>query len=130
MDKHEHEKWHDLPEVYVKLHKDNLGYPPKDWEQLKAEPTDKEEVYRLKSIPVYARGLAYEDEVRVTTSPEGYHPVFDSVAKRSGYSTMRLWIKDGEDKNAITNYFTEQGCLLEFSDHLVAVAIPRNVFDQ
>src|SRR5436190_11758392 len=104
MDKHEHEKWHELPEVYVKLHKDNLGYPPRDWEQLKAEPTDREDVYRLKSIPFYARGLAYQDEVRVTTSAEGYYPAVESVAKRSGYSTMRLSIKDEDDKNAIIDH--------------------------
>lgn len=129
MDKHEHEKWHELPEVYVRLHRDKLGYPPKDWEQLRAEPTDKEEVYKLKSIPFYALGLAYEDEVRVGTSAEGYHPIVDSVVKRSGYSTMRLWIKDEDDRSAIADYFTGRGCLLEFNGHLVAIAIPKDAFD-
>jgi hypothetical protein len=130
MDKQEREKWHDLPEVYVKLPKDKLGYPPKEWEQLKAEPTDRTEIYRLKSVPFYARGLAYQDEVRVGKSAEGYYPAFESVAKRSGYSTMRLWIKDEDDRNAIVNYFTGRGCLLEFNGHLAAIAIPRDAFDE
>jgi len=129
MDEHEREKWHQLPEVYVRLHKDELGYPPKDWEQLKAEPTDREDVYKLNSIPFYSRGLAYQDEVRVTTSAEGFYPVVEAVTRRSGYSTMRLWLKEEDDRNAIINYFTEHGCLLEFNGQLAAIAIPRDVFD-
>jgi len=129
MDNRQPEKRHDLPEVYVKLQRDKLGYPPKDWEQLRAEPTDKPEAYRLKSVPFYAHGLAYGDEVRVTTSLEGYYPTIESVAKRSGYSTMRLWLKDEDDREAIVDYFTGRGCLLEFNGHLAAIAIPRDAFD-
>src|SRR5205823_4472482 len=88
------ERWENLPDIYVRLHKDELGYPPKDWEQLKAEATDKPEVFRIKNIPHYARGLAWEDEISVTKSEEGYYPVFESVVKRSGYSTMRLMIEN------------------------------------
>ena len=104
MEMQQRKEWHDLPDVYVRLHKDELGYPPKDWEQLKAEPTDREDVYKLNSIPFYARGLAYLDEVRVITSSEGFSPVVESVARRSGYSTVRLWLKDEDDRDAIINY--------------------------
>jgi hypothetical protein len=129
MDDRHREKWYDLPEVYVKLERDKLGYPPKDWEQLKAEPTDREDQYRLKSIPFYARGLAYEDEVRVNTSLEGYYPAIETVVKRSGYSTMRLWLKDEDNREALIDRLTEHGCLLEFNGRMAAVAVPRGVFD-
>src|SRR5436190_5697815 len=94
-------KWKDLPVVYVKLPKDEIGYPPKDWEELKAEPTETAGIYRLKSIPVYARGLAFNDEVHVGESSEGYSQVVDSVVRRNGFSTMRLLIEEDEDKEAL-----------------------------
>jgi hypothetical protein len=124
------EKWEKLPDIYIRLHKDELGYPPKDWEQLKAEETGQPEIFRIKNIPHYARGLAWEDEISVTTSEEGYYPVFQSVIKRSGYSTMRLMIEKSEDRQKLTEYFTERETLMEFDDRLVALAIPRHRFDE
>jgi hypothetical protein len=118
----------EVTEVFVRLQKDEVGYPPKDWESLKAESTS--EVVRIKSIPFFARGLAYLDEVRVSTSVEGYYPCVESVAKRSGYSTMRLLMKPEEDKDVIIEYFTRLGCLLEFSGRLAAIAIPRDAFEE
>lgn len=126
----ERQRWEALPDIYVRLHRDELGYPPKDWEQLKAEPTDLPDVFRIKNIPHYARGLAWEDEVSVTTSEEGYYPVFKAVVKRSGYSTMRLMIEDDEDREKLIDYFTKHDTFLEFDGRLVALAIPRNNFDE
>src|ERR1051326_6489724 len=97
--------WDKLPDIYVRLQKDEVGYPPKDWEQLKAEPTGGGDTFRIMSIPHYARGLALEDEVTVTTPHEGYYPVFQAVSKRSGYSTMRLMISDNEDRQKLIDYF-------------------------
>src|SRR5205807_8458545 len=97
----EREQWEELPEIYIRLHKDELGYPPKEWEQLKAEPTEKPDVFRIKNIPFYARGVAWEDEVSVTKSEEGYYPAFSSVVKRSGYSTVRLMIQHDEDRQKL-----------------------------
>jgi hypothetical protein len=125
-----HETWAELPDIYVKLQKDELGYPPREWEQLKGEPLGAAEGYRIKSIPHYARGLALEDEVLTGTSSEGYSPVVRHVTKRSGFSTMRLMIKESEDKDALINDFTKRGVLLEFSGQLVALAIPRDQFDE
>src|SRR3954463_10910703 len=110
MDKGEHKDRNEVTEVYVNLQQDELGYPPKQWEQLKAEEIDRE-LFRIKSVPFYARGLAYEDEVHVTNSDEGYYPVIHSVFKRSGYSTMRLWINDESEKATISNYFIKHHCL-------------------
>jgi hypothetical protein len=124
------DRWAALPEIYVRLHKDELGYPPMDWEQLKAEPTKMRGIYRIKNIPHYARGLAWEDEVSVTTSEEGYYPVFKAVVKRSGYSTMRLMIAATEDRQELIQYFTRHETFLEFDDRLVALAIPRHQFAQ
>jgi hypothetical protein len=128
--KQEREHWQNLPDIYVRLHKDELGYPPKEWEQLKAEATDKPEVFRIKNIPHYARGLAWEDEVSVSKSEEGYYPVFKSVVKRSGYSTMRLMIEKDEDRQKLIDYFTDRETFLEFDDRLVALAIPRHRFEE
>jgi hypothetical protein len=126
----ERQGWDDLPDLYVRLQKDELGYPPRDWEQLKAEPTDNPSVLRVKSIPFYARGIAYDDKVSITTSVEGYYPVFDSVVKRSGYSTVRLRIKDQEDRENLIDFFTNSKALLEFDGKLVALAIPREKFEE
>lgn len=124
------EHWDALPELYVRLHKDELGYPPKEWEQLKAQPTSKRDVFRVKSIPFYARGLALDDEVSVSRSKEGYYPVLEHVTKRSGYSTMRLMIDKKEDRRQLIEYFIKLDTFLEFNGNLVALAIPRHRFDE
>ena len=126
----ERETWATLPDVYVRLQKDELGYPPKDWEQLKGEPTGAPDTFRIKSVPHYARGLAWEDEVVTTTSPEGYYPVFKSVLKRSGYSTLRLLINGNEDREKLTEYFIKRDTLVEFDGRLVAIAVPRARLDE
>jgi hypothetical protein len=122
--------WENLPEIYVRLQRDEIGYPPKDWEQLKAEPSKKHETFKIKSIPHYAKGLALEDEVGVMTSDEGYYPVFKTVLKRSGYSTMRLMVSDEEDRQKLIDYFTSQDTQLEIEGRLVALAIPKHKFDE
>jgi hypothetical protein len=122
-------EWEALPDIFVRLEKDEIGYPPKNWEQLKAEITETAGVYKIKSIPHYAHGLALDDVVSVKASPEGYYPVVDSVIERSGYSTMRLIISDEEDRDELTRDFTGHGCALEFSGSLVAIAIPRESLD-
>jgi hypothetical protein len=124
------DEWDALPDIYVRLRKDELGYPPKDWEQLKAERVGQENRFKIKSIPFYARGLAFEDEVLTEKSPEGYHPVFRSVRWRSGYSTIRLMIQQGEDQQKLIDFFVRLDTLLEFSGRLVALAIPRHKFDE
>ena len=125
--------WNELPDVYVRLPKDDEGYPPKDWEQLKAEPTDVAGVYRLRNTPFYARGLATGDEVATGTSSEGYYPVIQSVVRRSGYSTIRLLISGDENRRALIDYFVAHGCSLEFCREvksLVAIAIPKTFLDE
>ena len=130
MNSNRREAWAELPDIYVRLEKDELGYPPKEWEQLKGEPLGVPDRYRIKSIPHYARGLALEDEVSTGTSTEGYSPVVEYVVKRSGFSTMRLMIDPSEDRSALVRDFTTHGVLLEFSGQLVALAIPRDQFDE
>ena len=130
MNEFEDKEWSDLPDVYVKLKKDKLGYPPVLWEQLKAKATGKVHVYKLMSVPLYARGLAYHNEVRICTSDDGYYPVVESIICRSGYSTVRLWLNDKNDKDLIIDYFTKYHCLLEFKEQLVAIAIPSDAFDE
>jgi hypothetical protein len=116
------------PEVYFRLTKDEDGYPAKDWEALQAEPTTEPDTYRIKSVPFFSREVAYEDEVRTCTSEEGYTPVFHSVSKRSGYSVVRMIISETEDRAALTEYFTNRECLVEFNGRLVAIAIPKAAY--
>lgn len=120
--------WRRLPEVFFRLTKDEDGYPPRDWEGLKAEPTTEPDTYRIKSVPFFVRNVAYHDEVRTGTSEEGYFPVYASVSKRSGFSVIRLIINESEDRTALTEYFASRGCLVEFKGRLVAIAIPRSVY--
>jgi hypothetical protein len=122
--------WRELPEVYFRLQKDQDGYPPKDWEGLKAERTDEENVYRINSVPFFTKDVAYHDEVRSCASEEGFSPVFESVERRSGYSTVRLLIEQAEDRVALTEYFTSRECVVEFNGRLVAIGIPESAFDQ
>ena len=75
----EERRWRRLPEVHFRLEKDEDGYPPKDWESLKAEPTDGRNIYRIKSVPFFDRRIAYHDEVLTCTSPEGWFPVFETL---------------------------------------------------
>ncbi len=81
-------------------------------------------------MPFFARQVSYDDEVRTGTSEEGHHPVFEAVLKRSGWSTMRLLIAETEDRTALTTYFTSRDCLVEFNGRLVAVGIPKAVYDE
>jgi len=122
--------WRRLPEVWFRLQKDEDGYPPKDWEGLKAEQTGDSGSYRIKSVPFFARQIAYEDEVTTGTSEEGLFQVFQAVSKRSGYSVVRLFIKETEDSAALTDYFTSKDCLVEFKGRLVAIAIPKAAFEE
>lgn len=90
--------WHDLPHVFARVKQDELGYPPKTVGTAQGAATRNPDIFVLKSIPFFARGLSCDDEVAVTTSPEGYFPVIQTVVKRSGYSTIRLMIDGNEDK--------------------------------
>jgi hypothetical protein len=122
--------WRNLPGVLCRLVKDEVGYPPKEWEELKAEPTNRLDICTIKSVPFYAKGLGYEDEVRVGYSPEGYYPVVEEVVKRSGYSTVRLWIEGKEEPSKAVEYFKANGTLVEFLGRLVALAVPLDVLSE
>lgn len=126
-------EWNNLPNVYAYRKKDEDDYPPTEWEQLKAKPTDIEGIYQLKNIPFFARGLASDDEVVTQIVAEGFSPVIKSIYKRSGFSTVRILITDEEDRQALINHFTKYGCRLEFCREFkghVAIAIPKDSFDE
>lgn len=123
------EKWDALAEIFVHLQRDDVGYPPKEWEQLKAERTASPHEYKVRSVPFFARGLAYDDLVTTKTSSEGYDPVVDSVVERGGYSTMRLVISESEDTGQLVSELTHHGCLVELDGNLVAIGIPSEPLD-
>jgi len=125
----EERRWRRLPKVYFKLEKDEDGYPPEEWEGLKAEPVEEPETYRIKSVPFYASQVAYGDEVRTCTSDEGFFPVFKAVSRRSGFSTVRLWLAEAEDRSTLADFFSGRGCLVEFDGRLMAIGIPKTAFE-
>jgi len=128
-------RWRRLPEVWFRLEKDDDGYPPKEWEGLKSEKTGQPDTYKIKNVPFFARDVAYDDEVQAVVSEEGDYLAFRTVSKRSGYSTVRLWMtSENEDSSALTTYLSDRACLVEFApnfgNRLVAVGIPRTVFSE
>lgn len=126
----ERERWEALPDIYVCLHKDELGYPPKGWEQLKAEPTDLPDVFRSRVFLIMHGGWLGKMRSPLKNPRKGTYPVFQAVAKRSGYSTVRLMIEKDENRGKLIDFFTKRDTLLEFDGDLVALAIPRHRFDE
>jgi hypothetical protein len=124
----EERRWRRLPEVWFHLEKDEQGYPPREWEGLKCEPIDGGEAYRIKCIPFFVRGVAYEDLVAAIQADDGDHLVFKAHVSRSGYSNVRLWLSEGESPQKEMDKLVELGCLAEsavnFRNRLIAVAIP------
>jgi Domain of unknown function (DUF4265) len=110
--------------------KTNSAIHPNSGNSSRRSPLENPDMFVLKSIPFFARGLSYDDEVAVTTSPEGYFPVIQTVVKRSGYSTIRLMINVNEDKDKLIDFFTNTGSMLEFDGQLVALAIPKDQFEK
>ncbi len=85
--------------------------------------------YRLRNLPYLAVGLAFDDIVTVKPAETGAWPMLDDVVERSGHSTYRLALPDGQ---SFEGGFAEAwkplrqlGCAFErFSDRLAGVDIP------
>jgi hypothetical protein len=122
--------WRRLPVVWFRREQDEDGYPPQDWEGLKAEPTGEPDQYCIKSVPFFARDVGWEDEVRARKSDEDDSIEFEAVVKRSGYSVKRIWIGESEDRSAVVEYFIERDCVVEAKGRLVTIAIPRDRRDE
>lgn len=125
-------RWRRLPDIWFHRERDEDGYPPKEWEGLKSEPTAN--AYRIKSIPFFARGVAYDDLLTATKADDGDYLVFKDVVSHSGYSAIRLWLGEDESVEEVTKSLTDRRCLIEsapnFGHRLIAVAIPPAEFQE
>ena len=128
----EERRWRRLPEIWFHLEKDADGYPPREWEGLKSEPTGAPDVYRIKCSPFFARDIAYCDEVLAGKAEDGDYLTFKAVSKRSGYSTIRLWIPESESAAEVMDSLIERDCLVEsasnFGRRLITIAVPASAF--
>jgi len=122
--------WRRLPRVFFRLQRDEDGYPEKDWEGLKSEPTGAPNTYRIMSSPFFDRNVAFRDEVLARASDEGGFVVFHSVTKRSGYSTVRLLIQEEEDTIAVVKHFRSLGCLVQCNGIHASLAIPQISYEK
>jgi len=129
----EERRWRRLPEIWFRLEKDADGYPPREWEGLKSEPTGKPDVYRIKCSPFFARDIAYDDEVLTVKAEDGDYLIFKAVSKRSGYSTIRLWIPENESAAVVMDSLIERACLVESASNLgrrlITIAVPPSTFE-
>ena len=122
--------WRRLPRVFFRLQKDEDGYPERDWEGLKSEPTGAPNTYRIMSSPFFDRNVAFRDEVLTRASDEGDFVVFHSVTKRSGYSTVRLLIQEEGDTMAVVKHFMSLGCLVQCNGSHASLAIPQTSYEK
>lgn len=108
-------------QVYVRLERDEDGYPPVDLERLWAERLTRDR-YRLNNIPFYARGLAAGDVVLAAIEDGGTRLFISDVAVWSGNGTIRIVVHDGglplEDVHRIVREFG-----FDFENHPPLVAI-------
>lgn len=85
-------------------------------------------------MPFFVRDVGYHDEILAVDADDGDYLVFKAVSKRSGYSTIRLWIGENESLRAVTSWFVDRACLVEFApnfaNRLIAVAIPQSAFEE
>lgn len=60
--------------------------------------------------------------------------MFLSVSKRSGYSTIRLWLSEDEHHAPVEKWFTQHQCLVQlasnFSNRLIALGFALDTFEE
>jgi hypothetical protein len=111
--------------VIVLLEQEEEDYPPVDYEELWTTPLG-EGLYRIESIPFFARGIARLDIVSAAEEEEAL--IFQEVEEQSGHSTIRLVIYNADAVPAITERFERLGCLSETTfTKLVALDVPPDL---
>jgi Domain of unknown function (DUF4265) len=111
--------------VVVLLEQEEEDYPPVDYEELWTTPLG-EGLYRIESIPFFARGIARGDIVSAVEEEEAL--IFQGVEEQSGHSTIRLVVYNADAVPAITERFERLGCLSETTfTKLVALDVPPSL---
>jgi len=115
--------------IYVKLERDEDGYPPYEVEELDALELD-EGMCRIVGIPVFARGLAVDDVVAVTRLETDGTLWATTVEAPSGHWTARVvpWIAGPADAATVVATFLRAGCRAHATPFgPVAVDVPPTV---
>ena len=111
--------------LIVPLEKIEVDYPPVDYEELWATPTE-EEQYRIENIPFFALGLARGDLVSAAAEQESLR--FREVVQASGHSTIRLLVQREDAVPGVVEKFARLGCDSEITyGRLVALDVPPSV---
>lgn len=112
--------------IAVTLVKDEDGYPPFDSEDLVSTPVG-EGRYRIESIPLFARGIAWGDIVSAVAEEDEL--VFQEVVEPSGHSTVRLMVANEAEVPEVLEHFESKGCtgLNNFMPKLIALDVPPSL---
>lgn len=102
-----------LVKVFVKLEKDEEGYPPVDWEELWAASLG-DCRYRIDNIPFYAVGISSGDSVIAASRDNKL--VVTEVVGTEGHSTVRVVVHDKSMTEHIRGELKIAGCATELSN--------------
>lgn len=82
-------------------------------------------MFRIDNIPFYVRGLALGDVVRAKPMADGSLQ-FDSIAKSSGHSTLRVVFFEADIREEVCKEIEALGCQWEgaYEPSLIAVDVP------
>lgn len=99
-------------------------YPPFEVESVWADKIV-DGMFRIDNIPFYVRGLALDDVVRAKPTSDGAWQ-FDSIAKTSGHSTLRVVFFESDIQEAFCKELEALGCQWEgaYEPSLIAVDVP------
>lgn len=109
--------------VFFRLHKDEDGYPPDDWETLWAYEVE-DGLYSLDNVPFFARDVSWGDVVSVERKGDELH--FKDVVIPSDHSVLRVIVFDQSKVSEAHNALQQLNCDTEQSHipSLLTVDVP------
>jgi len=96
-----------MKELLFRLVQDEEGWPPFAVEGLWCEPDGN--LYRLRTFPLFVKGVAYDDLLSVDTDVTGEVTGYE-VMKPSGNSTMWLIISEQSLRERVLAELNDLGC--------------------
>lgn len=98
-----------LFEVSVDLPEVSPTWPPFATERIFVEKTAVRSEGQVKSIPFFARGIAFDDIILVGVDNEREELVYERLVRESGHSTVRILLENAEAAGTVTALLTEFG---------------------
>jgi hypothetical protein len=124
-------------EIWFPVEKDSHGYPQSvKWEQLLARPVlDRDDYFRIDSIPFYLKSVSRGDIVRANARvnveiDEKEVFIFEEIIDRGKHNTYRLLLRrrHPDDPAFTTKELTAKGLEIETqSDDFFAVDVPPSI---